>query len=90
MALSNRWRPRHVDRSISALAVSQHNRAAVEPRDRPAIELPQQIGDIRRHDIDERRRRVERLAFGEGAAFIDTACSASVTLRAARSASVRA
>ena len=49
----------------------QHDRAAIEARHPPAVELPEQVGQVHRHEIDERRRSTHGLAFGEGATLSD-------------------
>ena len=54
-----------------APAVSSRVRRAVEAPHVTAVQLPQEVGDISRDEIDQRRRRAERLLFGKGATLVD-------------------
>ena len=75
--------------AASAPAVCSVLAAAVEALDRPAIELPQQIGDVVRDQIDQRRRGASASCSVNDRLSV-TACSTSATLRLRCVASVRA
>ena len=59
----------HLDRADDGVGSSNRDRPAVEPPNRPAVQLSQQIGNVLSDEIDQWRRGAERFAIGERAAL---------------------
>ena len=62
---------RHLDPPQRDILSADGGRAAVESRDRAAIETEQQIADIRRDQIDQRRNCAQSFSIREGTALDD-------------------
>ena len=61
----------HLNRHDLGIARFQDHRRAIEAGHGSTVELTQQIREVWRHDIDERRRSAERLTFGECTTLAD-------------------